>query len=77
MSVVHLPTKRHYWKDGTYIEKIASTLTCNKFEEIKRFLHFADKSKELNPDHPNFDKLQKIRPVINLLQAQLKKKPRE
>lgn len=47
MSVVHLPSTLHYWSEGTYIEKVASLLTCNKFEEIKRFLHFFDKTKEL------------------------------
>ncbi|KAF9806454.1 hypothetical protein SFRURICE_001249, partial [Spodoptera frugiperda] len=36
MSVVHLPSTLHYWSEGTYIEKVASLLTCNKFEEIKR-----------------------------------------
>ncbi|KAI8432589.1 hypothetical protein MSG28_013576 [Choristoneura fumiferana] len=77
MSVVHLPTTRHYWKEGTYIEKVASTMTCNKFEEIKRFLHFFDKTKELKPNDPNFDKLQKIRPFLNILLDKLRKVPRE
>lgn len=65
MSVVQLPSTRHYWRDGTYIDKVASTLTCNKFEEVKRFLHFFEQT------DPNFDRLQKIRPLLNILRSQL------
>lgn len=46
MSISRLPSTRHYWREGTYVEKIASLMTCDKFEEIKRFLHFADNTKE-------------------------------
>lgn len=77
MSVVQLPSTRHYWKEGTYTEKVANCMTCNKFEEIKRFLHFFDKTLELKPDSPQFDKLQKIRPLLEILNGQLKKIPRE
>lgn len=77
MSVVHLPTTRHYWKEGTYIEKVANVMTCNKFEEIKRYLHFFDKTKELKPSDPQFDRLQKIRPLIKILRERLLKVPKE
>lgn len=73
MSVVHLPTTRHYWKDGTFIEKVASVMTCNKFQQIKRFLHFFDKNEERKPDDPNYDKLQKIGPFLNILRDSLLK----
>ncbi|CAK1602064.1 unnamed protein product [Parnassius mnemosyne] len=77
MSVVHLPTTRHYWKEGTYIEKVASAMTCNKFEEVKRFLHFFNKNDELESGDPNFDRLQKIRPFLNILRERLLQVPKE
>lgn len=77
MSVVHLPSTRHYWKEGTYIEKLASVMTCNRFEEIKRFLHFFDKAQERKPGEPNYDKLQKIRPLLNILRERIMKIPKE
>lgn len=77
MSVVHLPSTRHYWGEGTYIEKVASLLTCNKFEEIKRFLHFFDKTIELPKTDPNCDRLQKLRPLLDILRAQLLTIPKE
>lgn len=77
MSVVQLPSTRHYWREGTYIEKVASTMTCNKFEEIKRFLHFFDKTKELSRSNENYDKLQKIRPFLDVVRKQLLKIPKE
>lgn len=77
MSVVHLPSTRHYWKEGTYIEKVASVMTCNKFEEIKRFLHFFDKNEEKKPGDTEFDKLQKIRPLLNIIRERLLKVPKE
>ncbi|CAG4951044.1 unnamed protein product [Parnassius apollo] len=77
MSVVHLPTTRHYWKEGTYVEKVANVMTCNKFEEIKRFLHFFDKTKELKPYDPQFDRLQKIHPLMKILRERLLKVPKE
>lgn len=76
MSVVQLPSTRHYWREGTYVEKVASTLTCNKFEQIKRFLHFSDKTKELCANDQNYDKLQKIRPFLDIVRRQLLKIPK-
>lgn len=77
MSVVHLPSTRHYWKEGSYIEKVASVMTCNRFEEIKRFLHFFDKTQELKPGELNYDKLQKLRPLLNILRDRLMEVPKE
>lgn len=77
MSVLQLPSTRHYWKEGTYVERVANVMTCNKFEEIKRFLHFFDKTKELKQNDPQFDRLQKIRPFMEILRERLLKVPKE
>lgn len=77
MSVVQLPSTRHYWREVMYIEEVASALTCNKFEEVKTFLHSFDKTKELKQTDPNLDRLQKIRPLLDILRKQLSKIPKE
>lgn len=40
MSILHLPSTRSYWNNSMEIPAISQTMTCNRFEEIKRFLHF-------------------------------------
>lgn len=42
-------------------------MPVNKFEKIRRVLHFDDNSKHLPVDHPDHDKLHKLRPVITHL----------
>lgn len=43
MSVVKLPTVRHYW-GNLGIPSIYNVMSINRFEEIKHFIHFNDNS---------------------------------
>lgn len=64
MSVFKYPNVRSYW--GRYgFDPIRSTMTVNRFEEIRRYIHFADASKMPSKDDPEYDVLFKMRPVIN------------
>lgn len=62
MSVVHLPSVRSYWSNNMGNRIIKNTMTVNRFEKIKHFLHF-------NNNKLNFglDRLYKIRPLIETL----------
>ena len=61
---VPLPRRRLLWdsRPDTRNEAVASSITLNRFEELLRYLHFADNTK-LNPD----DKMAKLRPLLSML----------
>lgn len=64
MSVYKYPNVRSYW--GRYgFDAIQSTMTVNRFEEIRKHIHFADSSKIPERGDPDYDMLYKIRPIIN------------
>ena len=69
MSVVPLSSTRRFWSVKLRIIQVSDILSRRRFEEIKRFLHFNDNSKMLPPDHENFDKLFKVRPLLDHLRA--------
>ncbi|KAJ8356882.1 hypothetical protein SKAU_G00196760 [Synaphobranchus kaupii] len=62
MSVHGLPKTRFNWNPKTRVEMVASTMTVNRWENIRRHLHFAD-----NNQVPGGDKLFKVRPLLNFL----------
>ena len=65
MGIVKLPRYRMYWSTETRIGAIANTMSVNRFEKLKRFFHCSDNSKMLSREDPNYDKLFKVRPVID------------
>jgi len=70
MSLVQLTFTRNYWSTNFRISQVADTMPLNKFEELKRFLHFSDNSIE------DQDKI-KIRPLVEQLRARYKTVPME
>lgn len=64
MSIVHLATTRHYWGE-LGILSIFNTMSINRFEEIKRFIHFNNNA-NLPINSINYDKLFKVRPLFNV-----------
>lgn len=77
MSVIHLPSTRSYWNSSLEIPAISHVMTCNRFEEIKRFLHFNNNQHQIQRGEPGYDKLFKIRPFINKIRERLLKVPKE
>lgn len=67
MGVYPNPQYRMYWSPSTQIQQITRALKggVNRFENLKRFLHFNDNSRMPNRDSPDYDKLYKLRPIIN------------
>lgn len=65
ISLVKMPSCRLYWSKEFYFEKLASTMTVNRFEKIKNFLHCSD---NLSLPKDSTDRLYKIRPIVDHLQ---------
>lgn len=66
MSVYHYPSVRSYWGKFGFTP-IKEAMTVNRFEKIRKILHFNDNEKHLPIDHPHHDRLHKLRPVIDHL----------
>lgn len=67
MSLIKLPRARYYWASGTSIPQVCQVFSRDRWEEIKSKLHFSDNSKMPQRGEDNFDKLYKLRPVLDYL----------
>ena len=63
------PSINDYWRndDLYYYLPVAQRISRNRFREISRYLHFADNSLLSQPGTPAYDKLGKVRPLLNYL----------
>ena len=69
MGINRLPPLRDYWRcDPAYhYGPVADHIPRDRFFEISRYLHFVDNTEILPRSHPNFDRLWKVRPIINMV----------
>lgn len=67
MSIIKLPQIRMYWGKATRIPAVADIMPVNRFEKIKHFFHCNDNCKNLPNTDKDFDKLFKVRPVLDSL----------
>lgn len=67
MSNIRLPNTRSYWNPDVGLEIITKTMTVNRFEKIRKFLHFNDNELHLPRDNENHDRLHKLRPILDHL----------
>ena len=70
MSLVKMCSSRKYWSDVFRFAQVAEVMTLNRFEEIKRFIHFNDNSNKSD------DRLQKIKPLIEMLRERFNSIPK-
>ena len=58
---------RDYWTkdEKLHYDPIASRISCNRFEEISRYLHFADNSQLPARGEQGYSRLQKVQPIIS------------
>lgn len=75
MSVYGLPNSRMYWGTSTRINCVASVMSLSRWETIKRFLHFADNNEQVTEGQPGYDKLFKVRRLLNWLLRSFKDIP--
>jgi hypothetical protein len=67
MSVVHLPAKQMYWKKDHRIGIVADSMYRDRFLEILRCLHFSDNELQPKADSPRYDRLYKVRAVMDII----------
>lgn len=70
-SLFGLPATRIFWHLASRVSQVADTLSLNRWEEIKIFLHFNDNNDQPVQSDDNFDELFKIRPLITNLVSKM------
>lgn len=66
MGLHRLPNIRLYWSSDPLfrVNEIADVMTCKRFEKIMKYIHLNDNQKMAKRGEPGFDKLYKVRPLI-------------
>ena len=64
MGIYKISQYRMYWSPGTKVEIISSAMSINRFETIKRYLHFNDSSSLPEKSTSQYDKLFKVKPLL-------------
>lgn len=69
MGINQLPEIRDYWAkdEKLHYNPIASRISRNRFEEISRYLHFADNSQLPARGEQGYSRLQKVEPIISAM----------
>ena len=72
MAINHLPATEDYWKRDKVFNysPVSSRISRDRFRELSRYLHFIDNSTLPARGDPDYDRLGKIRPLIQHLSAQ-------
>ena len=67
MGINSLPALKDYWKrdPAFHYAPIADRITRDRFLEISRYLHFVDNDTLPQRDSPSFDRLGKVRPLLD------------
>ena len=74
MGVNKLPEIRDYWSTNEFLHysPIADRITRDRFEQITRYLHFADNDTLPARGEEGFSRLQKVDPIISALKHNFK-----
>ncbi|KAB0805442.1 hypothetical protein PPYR_02412 [Photinus pyralis] len=67
MSIFDLHRTRNYWKEDFRLPQVADVMSRNRYEEIRRYLHFNNNDEMPERHVDNFDRLYKIRPLLDSL----------
>ena len=70
-GVKSLPETRLFWSKKTYlgVPVVQKVMPKNRFEKIWKYLYLNNQENMLPCEDPNFDKLFKIRPLLDTLFA--------
>ena len=71
MGIQTMPNYALFWSDDIYIgnQGINATMTKNRFEELSCYLHLSDSSKEPARCNANYDRLFKVRAVLDYVRS--------
>jgi len=67
MGVIKLPNRRMYWGAEARQQHVVDVMTINRFEEIMSVLHVNDNASQKKIGEPGYDRLHKVRPVLDKL----------
>ena len=75
MGIVQLPSLDDYWKKDPLLHytPIADRISRDRFRELSRYFHFADNATLVARGLPGYDRLEKVRPIINHFSANFAK----
>lgn len=71
MSVVVLPSLGDYWRNhkDLHYQPVAGRITRERYQTISRYLHFVDNNTLASRGDSNYDRLGKVRPVLEGVNA--------
>lgn len=74
MGLHNLPQEHLYWSTNPlyFVKFIADVMPYKRYRKLMENIHVADNSKAPKKGHPEFDKLYKLRVLINILKEQFK-----
>jgi len=69
MGINHLPEIRDYWSkdEKLHYSPVADRISRRRFEEISRYLHFADNATLPARGEDGYERLQKVQPIITVI----------
>ena len=69
MGIVKLPSLYDFWKNDPYYHytPIAYQISQDRFMDISQYLHFVDNAMLALPGTPQYDRLGKVRPILEFL----------
>ena len=69
MGINHLPEIRDYWAkdEKLHYSPIASRISRTRFEDINRYLHFADNTQLPSREEQGYNRVQKVQPIITAM----------
>ena len=69
IGIINKPNIPSYWRTDPMLSTpfFGATMLKTRFLQILRYLHFADNSLVPRPDSPDFNKLYKIQPLLDLI----------
>ena len=67
MGINNLPEADMYWSGNSFLGNagIQNVMSCNRYQKLSQYFHVSDCASEVPRDHPQHDRLHKVRPVIN------------
>lgn len=66
-GIVHMPSYRDFWRKETRYPPVADIMSRNRFDKLRTYMHVNDNTKMLQRNSPGYDKLFKIRPMVDIL----------
>uniref|UniRef100_A0A1I8N2Y9 PiggyBac transposable element-derived protein domain-containing protein n=1 Tax=Musca domestica TaxID=7370 RepID=A0A1I8N2Y9_MUSDO len=65
------------WAENFKLAAVGNALPRNRFEKIKQFLHFNNNAAQTEKGQPGYDKLYKVRPLLNFIKSKFNAIPQE